>query len=311
MTSRRSVPRKTITSTAPHQRGAALLIFFIVLFTASSSVFLRALNNRSPDMAQQAVSIAEMSRAKEALLAFAVMAVTDPDVGPGRLPCPDTDNDENGAPNYPCNNFERGRLPRIVPNSNNIRISPRDGGADNQFWYVVSPTHQFPAPVTTSGFNAGSSGELLLDGRNDIVAVIIDAGTPLVTLGDPTNNATHYLESENRNAGSANIVSVPPTSLDQFNDRVLPIRRTELMSLVTPRVAQAIRAALVPGEYPTDTEELRAKFAETWIENWLTADTVTVPDDDTDPDVLTVHFAGCDIIFTLTPYAIERSSNDC
>jgi len=294
------------------QLGAALLIFFILVFTASASVLLRALNNRSTDQGRSLTSTTDLVAAKEALLAFAIMASTNPDSGPGRLPCPDIDMDSEGRADVSCNtaNTVRGRLPRIALDAagNQFNISPRDGGTDNQLWYAVSSNYRF-SEATSTAINASPTlATLSVDGSNDVVAVIIDAGAPLMTLTAPTSNAAHYLEGDN--VSGTNFVSsllAPQT----FNDRLMVIRRAELMSLVTSRVAQKLQTALGALPYPINATEFDAKVTASWFASWRPGDSAIHFPPSTPANSIAIQFAGCAIEFTITPTSIDRSATDC
>lgn len=287
------------------QSGAALILFFLALFLSGATVVLTALNNRSPQLARALDLQREMLEVKETLLAHAAMfpenySSLSPNNGPGRLPCPDTDND--GIEN--CAGTGLGRLPRTVTQTSGgvLPLSTLGVATDQQFWYAVHPSFWRSA---TTVLNSTTATTFTLDGgAADVVALLIAPGELLPGQTRPSATATNYLEGGNADVPtffSEN--NVAPTT---FNDRVLPIRRGELMTLVTARVAQQIRQRLDvfhPGNgnsYPAPAG-LAAALAgiAAWYtdDNWSAAvETYT----QIDANNFSVKFLNCGITYTAT-----------
>lgn len=301
------------------QSGAAILIFFLVLFTTSAAVLLRAVNNASFGTQLSANTVTEMVAAKQMLLAFAMSyAENFPGSPPGRFPCPDSDNDVNGLPNSPCNaNNNPGRLPIRLDTGNGEPFMFSEYGLLNgqRFWYAVSPTYRQSA---TAALNSSTTGTLTLDGQNDIVAMIVAPGDVLTGQTRPNNTASNYLESTN--VAGVSFVSGFPANPSMFNDRVLPIYRHEVMTLVTARVVQVIRERLDThhpangNSYPVDEPAFQAVITApplSWLtsNNWDSVANYVFLNSNN----VTLSFDGCDIEYTITfgSNDISRSQPSC
>ncbi len=258
-------------ATMKKQQGVILLAFFFVLFAAGATVFLSSVNTTSIQARQFQDVRAGMEKAKAALIAYAVnyhkygfdndFDGFANDEGPGRLPCPDVDNNYFSESNDPalnradllgevaamivaCSDYVRGRLPlRMTSEAGNISNLIQNNylagnisnfiqnnnftGLDQQLWYVVSPAFQ---EITTSDVNNDTLGDLFIDGDPDpYVAVIIYPGQALPgqnRTASPTT-AANYLEQGNL-AGTA-FVNSHPADPDAFNDQVIGIKASELM----------------------------------------------------------------------------------
>lgn len=304
------------------QKGAALLIFFLILFTTSAAVLLRAVNNANFGLAAANNTQQEMVRAKEALLAFAMSYAENFAGGPpGRLPCIDSDNDADGLPNIPCNaNNNPGRLPTRVTLGPDNSFALSDHGIVNgqRFWYAVSPAYR---QSSTAILNSNVPGTLSLDGQGDIVAMLIAPGDALSGQTRPNNVATNYLESSN--AAGTVFVSNLPANPTAFNDRVLPIYRHEVMTLVTARVVQMFRPVLNAyhpmngNSYPLDKPAFLAAIAAAAppAPAWFLAHDW---DDEVNygfvnANTVNISFNGCAITYQLvfSPSTISRSQSSC
>ena len=258
--------------------------------------------------------------AKETLLAFA-LTYADNFTGspPGRFPCPDSDNDADGLPNSPCNvGNNPGRLPRRVTTGSGASFIVSDYGLQNgqRFWYAVTPAFR---QSSTAVLNSNTTGTLTLDGQNDVVAIVAAPGEPLTGQTRHNNTATNYLESTN--AAGLNFVSSLPANPTAFNDRVLPIYRHEVMTLVTARIVQIIRGILDTyhpangNSYPIDEPTFKAALLAGGPPAWLAANDW----DDissyllTSPDEVTITFGGCDVNYAIAfgQPDIERSQSSC
>jgi hypothetical protein len=305
---------------AQQQSGAAVLIFFLILFTSSAAVLLRAINNA--DFGQAAASRAQqdMVLAKQTLLSFSMSyAENFPGSPPGRFPCPDSDNDAEGLPNTPCNvgNIP-ARLPRRMDTGAGAPFMFSDHGLlDGQrFWYAVSPAYRQSSAAV---LNSNTAGTLTLDGQNDIVAMLVAPGDEMTGQTRPNNTVSNYLESTNV-AGTA-FVSNWAANPTLFNDRLLPIYRHEVMTLVTARVVQIIRGILTtyhpangntyPVDEPTFLAALTAAPPPAWFtaNNWGTVVNYTF----VNANSVTISFDGCAITYTVTfgQPDIARSQASC
>lgn len=288
------------------QRGAVLILFFVGLIMATATVVLAGLNNRSPRQQDDARVRRELQQAKMELLSAAALSSDyNPGEGPGRFPCPDFNND--GV--MDCNTANAlGRLP--------LNIRRVDNGVDQQFWLAVTPTYQHKTTAPDSVLNSATNGGLTLDG-NEIVALLLApgamvAGQARVTPANRTAPA-NYLDGTNAVAPA--FVSQNAALGEDFNDRVLPIRRDELMTLVTPRVAQEIKRVLdAAPAYPSSAGFAAFMAAPpvplaTWFtfNQWLTQVSYTYVSD----TQALVTFSSCNTVFEISagPTRLLRHSS--
>jgi hypothetical protein len=316
------------------QHGAALLIMMLLLFVVSMAVLLKGLGRKNSRLHKEIATTTALAKAKDALIAFAVTYADNypPNgAGPGHLMCPDTDVpafDVNGlpllpygSPNAPCGPNAIGRLPHTVtlPSGNLYPLSDFGSSVDQQFWYAVSSICiANPAGGVNNTFNSTTPGTLTLDGQGDIIAVIVAPGPSMAGQNRPTTNAADYLEAGN--AGGPNFVSNNPLSPATFNDIVIPLRRSELMSPVTARVAEEIKKFIdayhvTNSAYPPDQATFSGVFAGAplWLtaNNWLATATTTYTR--ISNNSATLVFNGCGIIYTLTfgTTTLGRSQPHC
>ena len=201
------------------QKGAVLLIFFFIVFAASATMFLSSVNTQSVEVRQFQDTRAEMEKARQTLIAYAMNYHTygfdndgdtfTNDEGPGRLICPDVDNDGLADSNVTdCTNNVRGRLPETFTYSGNIvTFSTEFADIDQQFWYVVSANFK---EITAGDVNHTTPGTLSIDGEGGYVAVIIAPGDEL--LGQDRSS----------------FINASPANPDAFNDQVIGINASEL-----------------------------------------------------------------------------------
>lgn len=222
------------------QRGVILLVLFFAVFAVGATLFLSSVNTHTVEIRRHQDMRAELIKAKQALIAYAMNyhtygfdndgdTFTD-DEGPGRLICPDVDNDGLAdTSSADCTDYVRGRLPQSFSyGSNTINLNNAFADIDQQFWYVVSPAFK---EITTSNVNALTAGDLSIDGEAGYAAVIIVPGEAQVGQNRSTSAsrtvAANYLEQDNL-AGTSFINSYPADP-DAFNDQVIGIKPSELM----------------------------------------------------------------------------------
>lgn len=263
---------KHLKSTSPErgERGVIFLALMLVLLVTGSTIVIAALNNRnSAALAQKRDARLEMEQAKAALLAYAAnyAKLSNDAHGPGFFPCPDIDNDPNGAADFatatnsPCNASTPivGRLPVYEEIAGTrYEISSKYANLDDQrFWYVVAPRYVYPFTagnrrsfmrtyaIETAGFNEATDYWLTLDGEDGFVAFIIDPGEELVgqnRAGGSTNYA-NYLDGLNGGSGFDYFTSYSNNPA-LFNDRILGITFDEYMLHVGTAVARDMKLRL-------------------------------------------------------------------
>ncbi|MCP4996515.1 MAG: type II secretion system protein, partial [Gammaproteobacteria bacterium] len=174
-------------SARKHQSGFALLIFMVVLMgiggvllSGFSKQSLKEVEKKRFDHNRQV-----LEEAKQALLMYAYNYPVIKQRGPGRLPCPDMDNNGTAESSSPCksNTALVGRLPWDNPDLNFYDAKDADG---ERLWYAVSETFDYGPGTSINSDSAGTitifdqAGNLLYDGSaNGVAAVIIAPGAPV------------------------------------------------------------------------------------------------------------------------------------
>ena len=189
-----------------------------------------------------------LAQGKQALLGYAaaypeLTPATPPNRGPGRLPCPDRDNDGdiNAGTCSIGTGSSVGRFPWL-----SLGVPALIDSSGERLWYAVSDGFRNnPASIPINS----EVGGLSVNGQGDIVAVIFAPGSTVqAQTRDPgnINNRLQYLEGGNEVVGTASFVGRVALDPEQavFNDHVAYITRAELMDLVEKRVAGDARAAL-------------------------------------------------------------------
>ncbi len=238
------------------QQGFVILLLLAVFAAFGLPPLLSSLSSWVARRSQS--SSIELGEARDALIAFAVSYADNYEpgsAGPGHLPCPDRNYvgedgefDRFASPDS-CRLGTIGRLPRKYRSpvrGKTMVIHDRADHVDRRFWYAVS--HAFRNNPSSTRVNSGTGGTLRVGGIDDVTAVIIDPGPPLLHQGSrPSNRVEDYLEGENAD-GDEDFVLAPAGG----NDRLIYIRAAELMEPVERRVLALAAAALAeaPGGAP-------------------------------------------------------------
>ena len=199
------------------QAGAALLVMMAIIAIGMTSFMVAALNQATVNegAAAQNRNAAVLAEAKTALIGHVVREVFDLSENiPGRLPCPESPSDAGTAnegragsacsPTFPTNKTV-GRLPWRT-----LGIGKLLDSTGEPLWYVVSPNWVLSTPNPPPVLNAGSVGQLSVDGVADVVAIIIAPGRPLVLNPTPTQVAqgcqprAQVRDDRSHNAGGGN-----------------------------------------------------------------------------------------------------------
>ncbi len=212
------------------QSGVALVLFLVALILAGSYAFYRSSNVGAGRIAQDARLTTALARAKEALIAYAVID----DKRPGRMPCPDiigdgvspilTRDDCNGWVSGGPNVYS-GWLPWKT-----LDLAEHADEYGTGFRYAVSrffggdratPLNSDTATSLRFGVPAGTAS-------NDIVAVVIATKGALDT----------------RNADGDEYYFPGTSQSSDDNDVIIAITRQELMGAVEKRIANELRTCL-------------------------------------------------------------------
>lgn len=234
------------------QHGVVLLLMLLVLVVTTSSFLLAAINSSTIQQARHKDRVLALQAAKENLLAYALHSELLAGQGPGKLPCPASNND--GLPD--CDAFATttgstfiARLPSLAP----VVSSDALAGSNQALWYAVSPDFMIGS---LSPLNTYTAAQLTVNNQAGYIAAVIAPGQ---TLGNQTgqgNELSQYLEQENAdNDLLFNSVSDNPS--ETGNDIVLGITRDDLFFLLLPRVIEAFRVVLSEEavELPTTSAE--------------------------------------------------------
>lgn len=229
-------------------RGAALLVFMLVMLMVVSGVLIERLSARAALANKRSAEATQaLAAAKAALIAYAVQD----DNRPGELPCPDFDYDGGLAFSPPAPSISdysgsncRSRLGWFPYRAVDTPELLDDSGA--RLWYAVSDVYRTNSGVA---LNSETPGTLDLDGTTDVVAVIIAPGEALDTQARPVQSVPldavadrgQYLENVNADGNLDTYVSTPGSD---FNDRVMIITRAELMREVEKRVVGEVLGSL-------------------------------------------------------------------
>lgn len=220
---------------------------------------LSGLRSESMQIEMRNEHIRELKRIKERMLTFAVM---QPEIyysetsgtipGIGYFPCPDTDGDgmSNSGPTYPCGNnkdkdeyFVTGMVP-VKADENRFTFIDKPLNS-NRYWYSVdsrfAPNNKIIASHRYLPLNAGSptNANLTLDGRTDIVMVLIYAGDPLSGQSHASaniDNIENFLDQGNSDDDENFFTK--DGGPDVFNDFVISITREEWRAAVLSRASK-------------------------------------------------------------------------
>lgn len=331
------------------QSGMVLIAMMMVIFVVGTTLFFSATSNRSGDIAEKIEVSEQLAIAKQALIAYAINYSDYYDVGPGRLPCPDiVDTGEpysfiSGSTTYTyCHNrYFRYKLPQFtdLPSGSRYKFNDYYANSDRQFWYAVS--YDYRADTWTNPdyriLNSSKTGDFTLDGEDDIVAVIIAPGAPII--GEETyragttynqsrpssywtnsNNYRNYLEQDHATNYSTTFINSYANDPGAFNDRVIGISHSEIMTGVTAKVMGEIQNQLglfhpTNGDaYPANQADFENIMDDPAAADWFEDDdwdNVTTYTRDS-ANVATLEFDRCDIVYRLDfVNGLSRSENKC
>lgn len=274
-------------ATADRQRGMAIFAMLAVFLLVSSWLLLSRLNaapSKGPANARETARV--LQEAKAALLGYAIIPRDDNPLNPegfrpGELPCPDVDYDGFAVPiteytSSDCTSF-RGWLPWRT-----LRLEESRDSSGTRLWYAVAPGFNAneqnvlnsdsgedspPSNVNTLEIDANGDHDTTdaVDVQ-DVVAVIIAPGAALEAQDgrdddqalrgrdDPDAYVAEFLEGENAqpmpdrlDADFATFQQLHTHDDDDFNDRIVYIRRSEVMELAEKFVLGQVDIAL--GQY--------------------------------------------------------------
>lgn len=234
------------------QQGVALLIATMVLLTGSALFLVNEYHAGRQDS-----RLESMLSAKQALIAYAVNYADNyghnTRGGTGRMPCPSLER--HGSPARSCGENAIGYLPSVwLRDRRLMEIDYLERFLDQNIWYAVSADHRYN-PAFNSLNSYPDTGLLSVDSMQEVVAVLISPGTALDSQSRDNTNAQlpsavvrEYLEGENADMDNE-------YTLSSRNDLVIPVRRSELVTLMERRVLGFVKQWLIEfkdeyGYYP-------------------------------------------------------------
>jgi len=250
-----------------NQFGYALLVFVLAIMGAGG-LLLVGFSEGMLDVAESKKfehNEHVLKEAKQALLQYAYNypVLINPSVGPGRLPCADTNN--NGTEN--CGSTF-GRLPWNQANLNLYDIRDADG---QRLWYGVSSNFR-PQATTVNSDSSGTitlrdqSGNVIIDGSNNlsqygIAAVIIAPGAVIdrngvsqdrsIANSDDPFDTTADTDPGIITAANAGFINSDATDgfilgpvPDLTNDQFIVITAAEVIEMAEKAAMQAYRTAI-------------------------------------------------------------------
>ncbi|MDX1916173.1 MAG: hypothetical protein SFU55_11365 [Methylophilus sp.] len=257
------------------QHGAALIIFVAMLVLVTVSLVISQASSSDIKMAREKKTVDALAEAKTALIGYAV-TYDDDHSGElyGYLPCPDispTDPSGEGAQSI-CGNLGVSALGRLPWKT--LKMQPIKDGDGECLWYAVSGSYK--NNPKTAGITPNTLGLLAVlnsDGSNFIatspdpaVAVVFSPSVALPSQDrsqdvnaqqcDGNYTASNYLDtdlaSNTNNAVISNVVNgistfiaandseVTASTVDNFNDKLVIIRRSEIFAAYCKKYANAL-----------------------------------------------------------------------
>ncbi len=128
---------------ASRQRGAGLFLLAVFLFAIFASLAAIGMSTRATQVQRQRITERALAHARESLLAYAAERPIDAEVGPGYLPCPDTDDDgwaEATCGSLPGHLGQADRLGRLPWKT--LGLPDLRDGSGERLWYAVSSKHK-------------------------------------------------------------------------------------------------------------------------------------------------------------------------
>ncbi len=283
-----------------NQGGVALIMFVLMLMGVGGILFVGYSQGllKQVELSKFEHNTRVLNEAKQALLMYAYRYPTTALVfngtsrGPGRLPCPDTNN--SGTPNSSsfCINIDAlvGRFPW---NANGMEFYDAKGAEGESLWYAVSRNFANTGPPKINSDTDGTitlvdqSGKIIYDGNGAGIAAIIIAPGPEMAgqnrIGGP-NDPANFLDSFNGFDNAVFNNGESDTNDDGFilgpvfdqgqniiviNDQMIVITAAEVIEMAEKATLQAYRKsindylALTGGVYPWLYNYITACFGET------------------------------------------------
>lgn len=251
-----------------NQKGAALIIFAVIFALAATVFLISILDGQSIKIEREKATAEALAKANTALIGWSISRGIAGVERPGELPCPD--NDAPGTFGYgvqdgSCVAGKVGRFPWRSVGTEELR-----DGYGEPLWYAVdgafrtrdslslpinSDTKASMQIYTENGLN------LITQPGEEVAAIIFSPGQAINGQSRSSSNsitcpatgtnilenrcATNYLEAQNgRNNSINNGPFIYGKKSDNFNDYVVFIKASKLMSITEKRVGKELKTLL-------------------------------------------------------------------
>lgn len=258
-----AVARRLLRKSRLKQRGQAVLALLMIFGIAFSVFVYNMVDPAHAAARREARTAAAMRDVRDALMGWSVQRTSTgalPNARPGELPCPDMNDD-----GYEDGSCVAGALGRVPWKTLGIP-EPRDEAGETLWYAIAGPFRIWNMNNTV--INSDTRGNLTVYHgstatplTSEAVAIIFAPGTALGTQNRDlstsalcsttgttiTRNlcAANYLETaatvDNALTGGPFIAAQPSNT---FNDKLLVVTTTELITLVEQRVARELLALL-------------------------------------------------------------------
>jgi len=246
------------------KQGGQAVLALLLIFGIAFSVFVYNMADPAHASARrEARTAAALRDVRDALTGWSVQRTSTgalPNARPGELPCPDMNND-----GYEDGSCAAGALGRVPWKTLGIP-EPKDESGETLWYTVAGPFRIWNMNNTV--INSDTRGDLIVylnspatPLTNEAVAIIFAPGAALGTQNrDPSTSApcsttgttiardlcaANYLETtatvDNAVSGGPFIAAQPSNT---FNDKLLVVTTTELITLIEQRVARELLALL-------------------------------------------------------------------
>ena len=265
------------------QKGAALIIFAVILVLAATTYLVSQLDGSGVKIERDKKTAVGLARAKQALIGWSISRGAVGSARPGELPCPDIDAPDTvgyGEEEGSCEAGKVGRLPWKT-----LGIEEITDGYGEPLWYSIDgafrkrfgSTASTNQPINsdtraTTKIYAADGSTLVTGAGLEAAAVILASGQLLngqsrsltnITFCPPTGSsiaenrcASNYLDLQNgRNNATNTGPFIRGSKSDTFNDQLIYISAFELMKMTEKRVGREFKTILLNyytahGEYP-------------------------------------------------------------
>lgn len=278
------------------QRGAALLLFLLLIGVGALAVFVTGLNRATQQLERDRITNEALAQAKAALIGYAASRdLSGSSKRPGDLPCPDNHpigDPLEGSPSTPCNSNALGRLPWKKLGLPDLRDS-----SGERLWYAVSVNFKDSTatpcnPSTGVGcLNSDTNGTITVRNHNGdfvnngtdgtaAIAVVIAPGAALtredgfvqargpgeygvaknyLDIGGGEDNA-NFVDNDINGFIQGDIRNVAMNII--LNDHLITISPSDLMPVLEKRVLGEVQICLT--EYAIETSPFNNQGRYPW-----------------------------------------------